>query len=189
MDNTVSKVLDFFKHIVRDLLIYVLSGLVIIGNLSIIDNMCNESLIFNKLLEIAYTPLVIIITAYVLGHIISSVMFSLRIIFKYLHFPIKPRVEIKEELKIFIENIEIYEYFIERQNQLYYIRRNLAGAFFISAIINLYSYYFVCKNNTVIIFGTTLFLFSISMYFFYNRALENYNSKVKNINELLKEEH
>jgi hypothetical protein len=36
MDNTISKLLDFFKHIVRDLLTYILSGLIVIANFAYI---------------------------------------------------------------------------------------------------------------------------------------------------------
>ena len=45
-------------------------------------------------------------------------------------------VDFKYEVQIFKENQNIYDYFIERQNQLSYFRWTLSGAFFILTLIN-----------------------------------------------------
>ena len=37
MDNTIAKLLDLFKHISRDIMIYVISGFVVIVNFFILD--------------------------------------------------------------------------------------------------------------------------------------------------------
>ncbi|MCT7566914.1 hypothetical protein N5T96_11315 [Aliarcobacter butzleri] len=47
----------------------------------------------------------------------------------------------KVEVKIFKKNKELYDYFIERQNQLSYFRWTLSGAFIITSIINIFIKY------------------------------------------------
>ena len=50
----------------------------------------------------------------------------------------KNEIDFKKELEIFKENYQVYEYFIERENHLYYFRWNLSGAFLILVIFNLF---------------------------------------------------
>ena len=69
MDNTISKLLEFFKHIARDIFIYVLSGLVVITNLAIIKEYCFNTFKVPGFFS-EYKILIILISAYIIGHIL-----------------------------------------------------------------------------------------------------------------------
>lgn len=143
MDNTISKLLDIFKHIARDIIIYVIPGFLLIFNLFIIDKLYLKKEIL-AIFQGEYLLLVIFILSYILGHVIMAVMeivSCIEFLFKKCKW-IKNKIEIdfSKELEIFKDNDskKIYEYFIERENQLYYFRWNISGAFFVSAILNKY---------------------------------------------------
>ncbi len=106
MESTISKLLDFFKHIARDILIYVLSGLIVIGNILLVDVLYNSSLIFNHLKYISYLPLLITLTAYILGHIIMGIMLIIDLAEKL--FSIDD-INQKDEIKIYNKNSNTYE--------------------------------------------------------------------------------
>jgi len=185
MDNTISKLLEYFKHITRDIFVYVLSGLLLIGNILLIDILYNSSLIFLHLKFITYLPLIIITTAYILGHIIMGIMFiCLEIIpidekiTKYFNININQ----KNEIKVYKKNSSLYEYFIERQNQLYYLRWNFAGAFLTSIIINIAIDYFTNIDIFSFIYIIEALLFFILLILHYKTA-KDYSSTISNLLE------
>ena len=51
MDNTIAKLLDLFKHISRDIMIYAISGFVVIVNFFIIDKFYLGGIYFVLLLH------------------------------------------------------------------------------------------------------------------------------------------
>ena len=138
MDNVVAKLLDLFKHISRDIMIYVISGFVVIINLYVIDKVYIKSEFFQLIDKLEYLPLIIFILSYIIGHIIMAFMEIISLIDPCIYKIFKfKKINFKDEVKIFENNKDIYDYFIERQNQLSYFRWTLAGAFFISTIINI----------------------------------------------------
>ncbi|MCT7529696.1 hypothetical protein [Aliarcobacter cryaerophilus] len=134
MDNTIAKLLDLFKHISRDIMIYAISGFVVIVNFFIIDKFYLGGIYFGLIDKLEYISLIIFILSYVIGHVIMSLMqivdFIEACIYKF------KSVDFRDEIKVFKKNQNIYDYFIERQNQLSYFRWTLSGAFFILTLIN-----------------------------------------------------
>lgn len=140
LEAIIVKLLDFFKHIARDLLIYALSGIVVLSNFFLIDYFYNSEkfgILFSK---IEYNELIFIAISYILGHITMGIMYVLfemvinfdKIIVHCFDINISKSIE----LKLFKENEKIYEYFIERENALYFMRWTLSGAFLVSVITN-----------------------------------------------------
>ena len=74
MDNTIAKLLDLFKHISRDIIIYAISGFVVIVNFFIIDKFYLGGIYFGLIDKLEYISLIIFILSYVIGHIIMSLM-------------------------------------------------------------------------------------------------------------------
>jgi hypothetical protein len=190
MDNTLAKLLEYFKHIVRDLFVYVLSGLVVIANLSFIDyQFYDKKLGFLKILdELEYKIFIILIAAYIIGHILVAIRNIIRTICK---FKICNSLNIKrkysyKEIMIFIRNKDIYDYFIERQNQIFYIRRNLSVAFLLSAIIDIY-FYTNSHNNLILLTSCILFVIAIILYCLSLVSIKNYNKKILEIFKSLKD--
>ena len=199
MDNTLAKLLEYFKHIVRDLFVYVLSGIVVIANLAFIDyQFYNKKLGFLKILkELDYKILVLLIGAYIIGHILVAIRNTIRYFYesfckiKICAYFNKNSLNIKrkffeKEIDIFIKNKDIYDYFIERQNQIFYIRRNLSVAFLLSAIIDCY-FYKVFPNNSILFMSFLLLAISIILYCLSLVSIKNYNNKVLEIFKKLKD--
>ena len=152
MDNSIAKLLDLFKHLARDIIIYVLPGFVLIFNFIIVDKLYLGNKLIN-ILNTEYLLLIFFILSYLVGHVIMAFM---SILFKILNMfkCKKDGIDFEKELKIFKMNYQVYEYFIERENHLYFLRWNLSGGFLISAIFNVFfmiqfsfekefSYYFI----------------------------------------------
>ena len=72
----------------------------------------------------------------------------------------------------------MYDYFIERQNQLFYFRLTLSGAFFISALINIY---FKFIKEIEISWYIILILIIIGVFLFcaYRLSKQRYYKKLK----------
>lgn len=177
MDNVVVKLLDLFKHISRDIMIYVISGFVVIVNLYVIDKVYIKSEFFQLIDKLEYLPLIIFILSYIIGHIIMALS---NVFYKVFYCKSKKDV-LKKEMKIFKKDSIAYEYFIERQNQLYHFRLTLSGAFFISAIINIL---YKCIGE----FEISLFLIfipitiSIFLFLAYYISKARYKEKIKKFN-------
>ena len=185
MDNTLAKLLEYFKHIVRDLFVYVFSGLVVIANLTFIDyQFYNKQLGFLKILnELDYKILVILVVAYIIGHIIMAVMFlffEVTGIDKKITDIYKINIDQEKEIKVYKENLNLYEYFIERQNQLYYVRWNVAGAFLISLVIDIFLEILYKNLDVKISYYIFLFItFFILLILHYKTAIE-YSNTIEN---------
>jgi hypothetical protein len=181
MDNTISKLLDFFKHIVRDLLTYILSGLIVIANFAYILLHLNKTE-FNILFDNTYVIWLIIIFAYVIGHIIMGIMYIIlektkfdNLLTKYYKIEIKQ----KNEIEIYKKDTKLYEFFIERQNQLYYLRWNLAGAFLLNGCVNLYL--LLTQTNPIFSYLTFIsFLSFIVLLVLHYKTAEDYSRTIKN---------
>ena len=181
MDNTISKLLDFFKHIVRDLLTYILSGLVVIINFAYVMFHLNK-VEFKILFDNTYAIWLIVIFAYIIGHIIMGMMFLFlekTKIDDFLNNHYNINIDQENEIKIYKKDINLYEFFIERQNQLYYLRWNLAGAFLFNGIIN---FYLLCTYPNPIFSYLTLIsiLSSGLLLLLHYKTAEDYTSTIKN---------
>ncbi|MCT7566913.1 hypothetical protein N5T96_11310 [Aliarcobacter butzleri] len=74
MNNMVVKILELFKHISRDIMIYVIPGFVIVVNLFIIDELYLNNKILGLIEKLEYLSFIILILTYVIGHIIMALM-------------------------------------------------------------------------------------------------------------------
>lgn len=185
-----SQILDLFKHLVRDILFYLISGLLLIGNFILIYYHYFDKSIFVYLKEIDYLPLLAIIASYGIGQIIMGFMFLAiestgveRVIARVMK--INPDLNLKGELFIYINNKDIYEYYIERYNQLYYLRWNVAGACLIISIINFLFLIFRGYNVEIFIASIVPFLVFISLLLLHYKTGEEYNFRIKVIQEIL----
>lgn len=184
MDNTIAKLLDLFKHISRDIMIYAISGFVVIVNFFIIDKFYLGGIYFVLIEKLEYISLIIFILSYVIGHVIMALT-NLILNFKKIFDCNKTKLNIHKfekefefEVKIFNKNQNMYDYFIERQNQLFYFRLTLSGAFFISALINIY---FKFIKEIEISWYIILILIIIGVFLFcaYRLSQQRYYQKLK----------
>lgn len=178
MNNTISKLLDFFKHIARDLLTYILSGLVVIANFAYILLHLNKTE-FNILFDNTYAVWLIIIFAYVIGHIIMGIVYILLEKTKLDDIFTKFDIKQKNEIEIYKNDIKLYEFFIERQNQLYYLRWNLAGAFLLNSCMNIYILF--TQRNPIFSYLTFISILSFFvLLILHYKTAEDYYSTIEN---------
>ncbi len=186
MDNTIAKLLDLFKHISRDIIIYAISGFVVIVNFFIIDKFYLGGIYFGLIDKLEYISLIIFILSYVIGHIIMSLMqivdFIEPCIYKLFKFE---SVDFKYEVQIFKENQNIYDYFIERQNQLTYFRWTLSGAFLILTLINC-CYKCIEKVDISLYFIFLPFVIGIFLLILHYTTEKEYKEKIKLLIDLKK---
>jgi len=110
MDNTIAKLLDLFKHISRDIMIYAISGFVVIVNFFIIDKFYLGGIYFVLIEKLEYISLIIFILSYVIGHVImalTNVILNFKKIFECNKTKLnihKFEKEFEFEVKIFNKN-------------------------------------------------------------------------------------
>ena len=187
LDNTISKLLEYFKHIVRDLLTYVLSGIVVILNFAYVIYHLDK-VEFKILFDNNYTVWIVIIFAYVIGQIVMGFMYVF-IELPKIDYIINKCFDIdinqKKEIKIYTKDRNLYEFFIERQNQLYYLRWNLAGAFFLNFLINIYLLFTYKEPLFSYLAYVSMFSFVLLLILHY-RTAKDYTKTIKNIKRQLK---
>lgn len=164
-----------FNHIARDIMIYILPGLIF---LLFCLFFCIKIHYLNSWNNIMTTKniIILIIVAYIIGHIIMGIMeffviLKIENFFKKIFYPkesIKPKDENDAELEILaFSDRDAYNFFVERHTQLSLFRWNLSGSFFlisISSFIFLFFYYdfvLICIGVISIIFFLIMFVFSI----------------------------
>lgn len=180
MDNVVVKLLDFFKHISRDIMIYVIPGFIVIVNLYIIDKVYIKSEFFQVIDKLEYLPLIIFITSYVIGHIIMAFMEIISLIDPCIYKIFKfKKINFKDEINIFKNNKDTYDYFIERQNQLSHFRWTLSGAFIVSTIIDIY--YSIEKVDIPLSFIVLTFLIGIFLLILHYITEKESKDKIRKI--------
>lgn len=187
MDSSIAKLLDLFKHVARDIIIYMLPGFVLIFYFIIVDNLY----LGNKLIDILnteYSLLILFILSYIIGHIIMAFMEIITLI-EFLIKKMKCKkneneneIDFQKELEIFKRNDKVYEYFIERENLLYYFRWNLSGAFFILGFFNLFLYSeFSIGKDFFYYFISIPLIVGVFLLCLHYVTEKNYRKKVKNL--------
>jgi hypothetical protein len=138
-----------FKHIARDVTIYLLPGSLFIVYCVCLYIYCNNEWEYNMLFDIKMIIFILFI-AYIIGHLILGLMEFLFVIIplesKIKNFIFRDKnkeiVELEKEyndaeLEIFaFQNKEKYEFFVERHTLLSLFRWNLSGVFLITSIIS-----------------------------------------------------
>ncbi len=183
MDNTIAKLLDLFKHISRDIMIYAISGFVVIVNFFIIDKFYFGGIYFGLIHKLEYLSLIVFIISYVIGHIIMAIMEILEII--KCKISKNRNIIFKNEIIIFKKEQNIYDYFIERQNQLSYFRWTLSGAFFILTLINCW-YKCIEKVDISLYFIFLPLVIGIFLLILHYKTAKEYKEKIKLLIDLKK---
>jgi hypothetical protein len=191
MEKSFTQIAEVFIHAARDILVYLLCGVFVIGNLIIIDNCCFDGKVSNLFTGVHYLPVLVILTSYGIGQIIMAIMLILEKIIEpfLLRRKLIKNPDFKKEVNIFQKNRIAYDYFVERYNQLYYMRWTLAGACLLCAFLN-FLFGFWCKTNVNLIFilgGSSLLLFVLIIILHYKTG-NDLSNKIDTIDETLNKE-
>lgn len=132
MDAALDGLSKIFKHLGRDIMIYMIPGLVVLLDLGYLDYLY-ETQVYVTLKGIPYSWAVFIGLLYIFGHINMGVC--------TFWSWIKGRKtneegEIKKQTEIFRSQPKLYKQYIERYDNLWYFRLNLKYAFLLTVIIN-----------------------------------------------------
>ncbi len=163
MTNITEQLIKAFKHIAREIQVYILSGSLILFELFFIDYFYYEQSIFNYWKEFPYLFIILLLFSYTFGHLTYALMYVVfektkveSKIKKILKYSIDNKIEdiLNKEVAIFNENTNAYYEYIERYNILNHMRWNLSGANFLMFLINLiYLIFNKCCYQVVIVFA------------------------------------
>ena len=136
MDTTLNGLSKIFKHLGRDVMIYMIPGLVVLLDLVYLDYLYGTQ-VYDNLKDVPYLWAVFIGLLYLLGQCCMALCTCV----SYLKggFLIKRRKDqllLKKEIRVFKKNTRLYEQYIERYDNLWYFRLNLKYAFLLAVIIN-----------------------------------------------------
>lgn len=183
-----NEIFKYLKHLTREILIYWLSGFIILFDIIIIDFFhYNESifkfLITHKDLSSLFI-IVMIFICYILGQISMGLGYLLLEKTK-IEEKIKKCCKIEKfenkgyQEKIFKENPALYEFFIERYDNLSYMRWNLSISFLICFVINfIYSLKSCFWQITLLSYLS--FTFFIVLYILYLKTEKDLQQKINN---------
>lgn len=182
-----NEIFKYLKHLTREILIYWLSGFLILINILIIDYFYyNESiLIFIELHKdlLSLFTISLIFVSYILGQICMAIGYlflektgiekSLKKYNKIEDFENNGILE-----KFYKNDKEHYEFFIERYDNLSYMRWNLSIALLIIFVINLI-YIFKFYYWQILLLTILSFLLSIFTYTLYLKTEKDLQDKLK----------
>ncbi len=182
-----NEIFKYLKHLTREILIYWLSGFLILINIFIIDYFYYDESILNfielrkDLLSLFTISLIFV--SYILGQICMGIGYvilektglekSLKKCTKIEDFEIKGVLE-----KLYKNDKEHYEFFIERYDNLSYMRWNLSIALLIIFIINLIFIFKFCYWQILLLTILSIF-FSIITYVLYLKTEIDLQVKIK----------
>ena len=125
-----------FKHVGRDVMIYMIPGLVVLLDLAYLDYLYDTQVYEN----VQYVPCrwaIFIGVLYLLGQCCMALCTCVSCLKGgFLIGRRKDRLLLKKEIKVFKKNTRFYEQYIERYDNLWHFRLNLKYAFLLAVIIN-----------------------------------------------------
>lgn len=182
MESTLSEIIRAFNHIVRDIFIYLTSGIVVLMNILVIDYFYYEQSLY-KTIDSKFLIFVSLISCYVTGHICMAFYYLLLELTGFNRIMQKCKKINTEEEKLLPEqyskNIQLYIHFVERYDNLTLMRWNLSSAFFINFITTLIYTNFIQSYWQISLLKFLFLVFSILMYLLY---LETEKDYIKRIN-------
>lgn len=194
MMSGVTKILDLFNHLARDILQYLIPGLFLIGNIFVVDSYIYNSITWEFFADIEMFPIIIVLVSYGLGQFTIGVMYLLvekthleRVICK--KFGYGETEDIDTEIKVYLKNRNAYEFYIERYNQLYYLRWNLSGVGLIGIFINGIFYFFDKDPIFILLFVMSALIFILMLFLHYEtgnhmvRRIKIIYREIKNIED------
>ena len=135
-----STVLDglskIFKHLGRDVMIYMIPGLVVLLDLAYLDYLYDTQ-VYENLKDVPCRWAIFIGVLYLLGQCCMALCTCVSYLKRgFLIGRRKDRLLLKKEIKVFKKNTRFYEQYIERYDNLWHFRLNLKYAFLLAVIIN-----------------------------------------------------
>ncbi len=180
MENIIIKILDSFKHLCRDIMIYLLPGFIPLSYLIIYFRVYYDFSVFtlipsNFILIIAFS-----IFSYIFGNILMS--FSYIGIWVGNIFSKKENrskntnfEEIEKDITIYLRNRILYENYIERYNDISYFRLNLKYSFLMCFAFSIGNIFFPNTNSPLLKIIITL-IFLLFFLLMWLSAKETYKS-------------
>lgn len=181
MDKTLSEIVKSFTHLVRDFFIYFISGFVVLLNALVIDYFYYDSSILN-VLKGKELFLVGVILCYVMGHICMGFYYLLLERTK-IHKYIKRRIGFvnkeneEKQPELYSKKPMLYNYFIERYDNLSLFRWNLSASFLISFFIN-FVYCFKQDYWQIIFLKLLCLVFAVILYLLALETEKDYINRI-----------
>lgn len=182
------EVFKAFKHLAREIIIYLIPGFLLFFDIVLILNINDCSFIKEPLFR-EYLLGIGVIFSYVFGHL----GISLREVFVKLFCSeessqkTKPE-QLDMELSIYDKDKDRYEYYIERYNLLYAIRKNLTWISIIILITNIIVALSECKHICFYIISIGIALISVFIFGFNaHNTKQGFEDRIKKLWDLNKE--
>ena len=182
MDKTIEQIFRIFNHIVRELQVYFISGLMVILNIYMVDFFYYQQTLYKVFGQKEFLIPGIII-AYVIGHICMAffyVLFEWKKLDKKINKKLGFEYNVESSIlpDIYKKDKESYIHFIERYVILSMMRWTLSAAFFINFLIDLYytifkQYYWQVCLQTILSLLT-----SIIMYILTTKTENDYSDRI-----------
>lgn len=155
-----------FKHLSREVIIYIIPGFLLFFDTLLILNMNDCSFVKESLFK-EYLFWVAVSFSYVFGHL----SISLREIYINLFCSLessqkKGEEQLEKELLIYRKDKDRYEYYIERYNLLYAIRKNLTWISIVVLVVNILVALFEYKHTYFYIISIGIALISAFIFGF-----------------------
>lgn len=132
MDTTLNGLSKIFKHLGRDVMIYMIPGLVVLLDLVYLDYLYGTQ-VYDNLKDIPYRWAVFIGVLYIFGTI--SMAFA-EIVYKWIEAWKPYNGMLSDEMASADKKPVLYEQFVERYNTLSLYRYNLRYSFLLCALLN-----------------------------------------------------
>lgn len=177
-----------FKHLTREIIIYLIPGFLLFFDIILILNI-NDYSIINESLFKEYLFWVSLIFSYVFGHLgISLRELIVKIFYSSEESKKKELNQLEKELVIYSKDIERYEYYIERYNLLHAIRKNLAWINIIILITNIAILLFDSKHICFYITSISIALVLVIIFSFNaNNTKQRFEDRIDKLWNLNKE--
>lgn len=189
MESAMGQISKIFRHLAREFQIYILSGIIILLNTLLVDNLFYQSSLLDfiilKNLQIPF-----ILVTYILGQLAMGVY--------YLFFEItgidnwcSKRIKCNSKFdssalpKIYVQQSELYYHFVERYAILAQMRANFTASCLINFLVNtIYLFIFkwawqVCLASVLSFVGVLIFLILTC------KTDNDYSNRVANIKNQL----
>lgn len=147
MDVALDGLSKIFKHLGRDVMIYMIPGLVVLLDLTYLDYLYDTQ-VYDHLKDVPCRWAIFIGVLYLLGQCCMALCTCVSYLKEgFLIRRRKERLLLKKEIKIFKKNTSLYEQYIERYDNLWYFRLNLKYAFLFTVVINVLVMFIVSLIN------------------------------------------
>jgi len=186
-----------FKHLARDFFVYFLTGFIFVINLAYLDYLYNNASTYNYIKNIEYWTIITIMLSYLVGHLIFALMYF---VFEYSEFEnwlkvkkfplngennqVAFQIDYEKEIKIFTNNADLHEQFIERHTQLYLMRWNFSAGLMFCGLINLIFQIIFPFHFGFTILSFILILIGFSLYFLSLKTEKDCYDRINKIHEI-----